>query len=63
MLSLSGGSLCTLVVLGPYAALAGHSGHGVLDPKRLFTIVTTVNLLNFPLNLLGMRFLVSVCKR
>ena len=49
----SAGALCVLSVLGPYAALASR-GHGsVLDPNRLFTIVTTVNLLSGPLNILG----------
>ncbi|KAF8205910.1 P-loop containing nucleoside triphosphate hydrolase protein [Mycena galopus ATCC 62051] len=42
---------CTLAVLGPYAGIASH--HGALNPERLFTIVTTVNLLNPPLTLLG----------
>lgn len=49
----SAGTLCVLSVLGPYAVLASR-GHGsVLDPNRLFTIVTTVNLLSGPLNILG----------
>ncbi|CAL1703415.1 unnamed protein product [Somion occarium] len=52
-LSLTSGSLCTLAVLGPYAAIAGHHGHGPLDVNHVFTIVTAVNLLNFPLNMLG----------
>jgi len=51
-LTSSSWAACTLVVLGPYAALAGH-GHGPLDPTRLFTIVATVNLLSPPLTLLG----------
>ncbi|KAJ6545144.1 P-loop containing nucleoside triphosphate hydrolase protein [Mycena capillaripes] len=42
---------CTLAVLGPYAGIASH--HGPLDPERLFTIVTIVNLLDPPLTLLG----------
>ncbi|KAK7691634.1 hypothetical protein QCA50_005033 [Cerrena zonata] len=47
------GALCIFSVLGPYTALAA-SGHGsILDPDRLFTIVTTVNLLSAPLNDLG----------
>lgn len=47
------GALCIFSVLGPYTALAA-SGHGsILDPNRLFTIVTTVNLLSAPLNDLG----------
>ncbi|KAF7297369.1 hypothetical protein MIND_00970400 [Mycena indigotica] len=43
---------CTLVVLGPYAALAAH-GHSALDPSRLFTIVSIVNIMSPPLTLLG----------
>ncbi|KAJ7664453.1 P-loop containing nucleoside triphosphate hydrolase protein [Mycena polygramma] len=42
----------TLSVLGPYAALAVR-GQGPLDPTRLFTIVTTINLMASPLTLLG----------
>lgn len=40
-------------MLGPYAALAAH-GHAPLDPTRLFTIVTTINLMSAPLTLLGL---------
>ncbi|KAJ7485129.1 P-loop containing nucleoside triphosphate hydrolase protein [Mycena galericulata] len=50
-LSSTAWAACTLAVLGPYAGIATH--HGPLDPERLFTIVTTVNLLNPPLTLLG----------
>ncbi|KAJ7780147.1 P-loop containing nucleoside triphosphate hydrolase protein [Mycena maculata] len=50
-LSSTAWAACTLAVLGPYAGIASH--HGPLDPERLFTIVTTVNLLNPPLTLLG----------
>nr|GAT47975.1 predicted protein [Mycena chlorophos] len=43
---------CTLVVLGPYAALAAR-GHAPLDPSRLFTIVSIINIMAPPLTLLG----------
>ncbi|CAL1707862.1 unnamed protein product [Somion occarium] len=49
----SAGTLCILSVLGPYAALAARGDGAALDPNRLFTIVTTVNLLSSPLNILG----------
>ena len=51
--SSSASFLCILSVLGPYAALAARGQGSVLDPNRLFTIVTTVNLLSAPLNILG----------
>ena len=49
----SAGTLCILSVLGPYAAIAKHRDGGALDPRRLFTIVTTVNLLSEPLAVIG----------
>ena len=42
--------LCSLSVLGVYASTLGR---GSLNAGRLFTIATTVNLLNTPLNTLG----------
>ncbi|KAJ7818313.1 P-loop containing nucleoside triphosphate hydrolase protein [Mycena olivaceomarginata] len=50
-LSSTAWAACTLAVLGPYAGIASH--HGPLNSERLFTIVTTVNLLSPPLTLLG----------
>lgn len=52
-LSISASPICILAVLGPYAAIATHNGRAPLDPNNLFTIVTTLNLLNVPLNMLG----------
>ncbi|KAK7692905.1 hypothetical protein QCA50_004541 [Cerrena zonata] len=55
MAGFSGGAatFCVLSVLGPYAIIAKHRQGGALDPRRLFTIVTTVNLLAEPLGILG----------
>ncbi|KAJ7028056.1 P-loop containing nucleoside triphosphate hydrolase protein [Mycena alexandri] len=45
---------CTLAVLGPYAALVAHGrGIGPLDPQRIFTIVSAVNLMSPPLTILS----------
>lgn len=43
-----------LVVIGVYAAVFGRSGAGnTLDVERIFTIYATVQLLSWPLNVLG----------
>ncbi|KAH8077273.1 P-loop containing nucleoside triphosphate hydrolase protein [Cristinia sonorae] len=52
-LSLSASPICILAVLGPYAAIAARTGRPPLESNNLFTIVTTLNLLNLPLNMLG----------
>ncbi|KAH9920611.1 P-loop containing nucleoside triphosphate hydrolase protein [Fomitopsis serialis] len=50
------GTLCILSVLGPYVLLAARNGRAPLDVNRLFTIVTTLNLVSQPLSFLGQHF-------
>ncbi|KZT65538.1 P-loop containing nucleoside triphosphate hydrolase protein [Daedalea quercina L-15889] len=50
------GTLCILSVLGPYVLLTIHSGRAPLDIQRLFTIVTTLSLVQQPLSFLGQNF-------
>ena len=49
----SAGTMCILSVLGPYVILASQGKTGALDVQRLFTIVTTLNLVQQPLNFIG----------
>lgn len=49
----SAGTFCVLSVLAPYAVIARHRQGGALDPTRLFTIITTVNLMAEPLAIIG----------
>ncbi|EPS93155.1 hypothetical protein FOMPIDRAFT_1056220 [Fomitopsis schrenkii] len=52
----SAGTMCILSVLGPYVILAARGKADSLDVQRLFTIVTTLNLIQQPLNFIGQRF-------
>ena len=49
----SAGTMCILSVLGPYVILAERGKTDGLNVQRLFTIVTTLNIVQQPLNFIG----------
>ena len=59
----SAGTMCILSVLGPYVILAAQGKAEALNVQRLFTIVTTLNLVQQPLNFIGVFPAVQPCRR